>query len=1524
MAKGKNSVNVDMNVRGRGVKKTAMQMKDLGKQTDKTSKSTGELNRNWKGASNQSSGASKNFSKMSQGMGGIVGAYATLAANIFAIGAAFRFLESAGDLQKLKEGQILYASATGVALKSLTNDIIAATDAQITFTNASQAAAIGKAAGLTNDQLIRLGKGAKDVSIILGRDVTDSFNRLVRGVTKAEPELLDELGIILRLADASEKYGAVIGKSAQDLTQFEKSQAVTLEVLDQVESKYGRIMAVMEPAGNQFTKLGKSFDDITNHIKEFAAAIATPIAGVLTTQPKLIIGILLALGNTLVKTTLTNWTMNAKESADKYRESLQAAKDKLADLQAQGTKGAKGYKGTARAERNLAKIAGAEGARPAGFKAKSWDLAIAGKGSELTSKQLSGMRAAVKATNAMSDDMKNKYIAAIDAMLVQTKKATKGIEHEFKTLKSRLMVVFRGLQAGWATVMIGMKNLAAGLGMVVTKLLGWVSMLSILYTMGKSLQAWAKGVETIGELDPTPFDIASEKVKALNEEFEKFNAIQRIITEDGQGFLQFFEAMGNKIGQLSVTMQEHLLEESAKAFSEFVQMSSDELVAYQDMLLHDTAVGQMGAAGAKDVLSLEIRMGQIQDNIAKAERMIEAGAGGEKFGGFGTAYSIGETAAEVMLRSNQEMDLIEERLADINRTTTAAAGSLFDYMAIAQNQGIRDFGEFLTGMRESAQVAREAFGPNAINDITLYLDALNKLDNVGDIEIGSQAWKDLVESIFEAQVKAQAYGATITRVTQLQKDNTQESAKLMQDLQKRSTEGRLVDTLKQEIELRKELNDAGFDAPAGMSPEEKEGYRKRGERLEAELALFERIDRAKAADQKRTKALAATEKQILSGKTKLVAARLKLEMGLMKNANKQLKIDDEIAQIQEKIILNKGVMETQQRDMLELLYIEEQALKASNEELERKLSLAYQIGEAFQQSLESGLTKGFKAFMQGKQSITDLLRDLAEGVWDSVSQKVAEQASEAVMSFIGLGEDDTEADRIQNAHIAGADYWVTSMEAMLNSIAREPLTHDMGLSGPGTFSSSIIPGSPEDIAQVNEAGRPLSGAIQPLGWDNVDWSKVPWVSPIIGIGDAVKGYFTEGGAATAWAQFMEDIQPLMDKFDALVEWFSPLIDALKDLTGQIITITQAIPGAIQPLKDFGGRVADKVTGGWNWMKDASETYREGTNLGGRNNILNDVPLYTTGNGGIQFGLPAEGNAFSRSVLDPNYDKEVNFQEVPPEERSSWNMMDDLNRGQVLVDLHGVENTDLARIMETLVRHTEVLPEAKTQNSFYVHDTHVVDAIKAIGTGLVGKKETAIGSGSLHSGGNVGEEGTGTSRTTRTGIFGPVISSFENLFSGEGPWMERLGNFFSGEGSFLKGLSGIFGGLGDIFGQLMGGGGGGWMSLLSLIPFGKGGVIPGGFRKYAGGGIATSPTLGMIGEGRHNEAVVPLPDGKAIPVDMRSTAQNNNVTVNVSSDGQIQTSGNDSEQLGNAIARAVQEELQNQKRAGGILNRYGTA
>jgi tape measure domain-containing protein len=48
-------------------------------------------------------------------------------------------------------------------------------------------------------------------------------------------------------------------------------------------------------------------------------------------------------------------------------------------------------------------------------------------------------------------------------------------------------------------------------------------------------------------------------------------------------------------------------------------------------------------------------------------------------------------------------------------------------------------------------------------------------------------------------------------------------------------------------------------------------------------------------------------------------------------------------------------------------------------------------------------------------------------------------------------------------------------------------------------------------------------------------------------------------------------------------------------------------------------------------------------------------------------------------------------------------------------------------------------------------------------------------------------------------------------------------------------------------------------------FANGGIAPGGFRAFANGGVVSGPTLGLVGEGRYNEAVVPLPNGRAIPV-----------------------------------------------------------
>ena len=68
------------------------------------------------------------------------------------------------------------------------------------------------------------------------------------------------------------------------------------------------------------------------------------------------------------------------------------------------------------------------------------------------------------------------------------------------------------------------------------------------------------------------------------------------------------------------------------------------------------------------------------------------------------------------------------------------------------------------------------------------------------------------------------------------------------------------------------------------------------------------------------------------------------------------------------------------------------------------------------------------------------------------------------------------------------------------------------------------------------------------------------------------------------------------------------------------------------------------------------------------------------------------------------------------------------------------------------------------------------------------------------------------------------------------------------------------------------------SIGSFLGFANGGVASGGFKAFANGGMVSSPTLGLVGEGRYNEAIVPLPDGKSIPVKMSGGSGSNTEVV----------------------------------------------
>ena len=155
--------NGDLKVIAKEAKGAASATDKLAKSTDKATKASNRYHKGAKGVAGLTNNSTKAFSKQNTAIQGggsssLVGAYATLAANVFALSAAFNFLKRAADISNLEKSQVSYAQNTGVALSSLTSKLRGASGGMLGFQEAAQASAIGLAKGFSPDQMERIKK----------------------------------------------------------------------------------------------------------------------------------------------------------------------------------------------------------------------------------------------------------------------------------------------------------------------------------------------------------------------------------------------------------------------------------------------------------------------------------------------------------------------------------------------------------------------------------------------------------------------------------------------------------------------------------------------------------------------------------------------------------------------------------------------------------------------------------------------------------------------------------------------------------------------------------------------------------------------------------------------------------------------------------------------------------------------------------------------------------------------------------------------------------------------------------------------------------------------------------------------------------------------------------------------------------------------------------------------------------------------------------------------------------------------
>ena len=172
-----------------------------------------------------------------------------------------------------------------------------------------------------------------------------------------------------------------------------------------------------------------------------------------------------------------------------------------------------------------------------------------------------------------------------------------------------------------------------------------------------------------------------------------------------------------------------------------------------------------------------------------------------------------------------------------------------------------------------------------------------------------------------------------------------------------------------------------------------------------------------------------------------------------------------------------------------------------------------------------------------------------------------------------------------------------------------------------------------------------------------------------------------------------------------------------------------------------------------------------------------------------------------------------------------------------------------------------------------------------------------------------------------GIASEFGTAFSDILQGTTSIQEGLSNAFANiskmfadmvmqmlaKWAMLQVMKSLFPGMADGGVVNASGGGGG----VSLVP------------KMANGGIVKGPTMAMVGEGRFNEAVVPLPNGKAIPVDMGKGGGgnvNSSVVVNINNGGgsESSTKGSQGNQLAKGIEGAVKDVIMREMRPGGMI------
>lgn len=226
-------------------------------------------------------GSSKLFGMSIESLSMAVGvAGAVISGAVAAFKKGWEMAQQGAEVERIKEGFESVASAYEVSSERMLVALRKASQGAISDVDLMKTANLAMLLGVTTsaDEMAKLLEIATVRGRALGLTTQKAFEDIARGIGRSSPLILDNLGIIVDAKSNYEEYARSIGKTADELTKAEKTQALMNAVMKDGERILAETNGVVKDSRLEWERMNAEFENTENTINEKLAPAYSRLA----------------------------------------------------------------------------------------------------------------------------------------------------------------------------------------------------------------------------------------------------------------------------------------------------------------------------------------------------------------------------------------------------------------------------------------------------------------------------------------------------------------------------------------------------------------------------------------------------------------------------------------------------------------------------------------------------------------------------------------------------------------------------------------------------------------------------------------------------------------------------------------------------------------------------------------------------------------------------------------------------------------------------------------------------------------------------------------------------------------------------------------------------------------------------------------------------------------------------------------------------------------------------------------------